>query len=341
MRQRKNKVRGTVPPQGASADRVWSNEDNAALQKLLDPLRGENQPEIDVFGMFSSEARGLLCSSKHEVHDKMYAFLSTLNVMSGLVLSSIIGLVTNPMDVNSLPEDKQLLGNIFNVLAYTTVTTQVCTVMFSTYMLVIAVHAQTPDQTYRFIAHSAFMYGLLELAVYLPLLLALIMFVVSAHIHFSIYTRWICTGIVIAIYSLFHFAFVYCAIRGCPRGVWGWLGAIGPWMYWDSRAKADTKRMGDLYFAHTEKGVLAGKDTNHDGVVDSASEGPTPDAAELTAWIDKSLPKLFTGIRHTLLVRALVSEGLTLSTLSEAAELRGGFEVQSINSILTTLYSLL
>jgi hypothetical protein len=98
-------------------------------------------------------------------------------------------------------------------------------------------------------------------------------------------------------------------------------------MFWDSRAEADTQRMGVLYFAHAEKGAVAGKDANHDGVIDYASKGPTPEEEELTAWIDKSLPNLFTGIRHTLLVRALVSEGLTLSTLSEAAELRGGFEV--------------
>jgi hypothetical protein len=107
----------------ASADGVWSHRDNAALQALLAPLR--KAPEPALLGCFSSEARGLACTPKHEVYDRLMSYLATINIMSGLVLSSIASLVTSPMNVSKLPADTQLLGDAFNVLAYVAVTTQV------------------------------------------------------------------------------------------------------------------------------------------------------------------------------------------------------------------------
>jgi hypothetical protein len=47
--------------------------------------------------------------------------------------------------------------------------------------------------------------------------------------------------------------------------------------------------MAALYLAGTQKGVLAGRDENHDGIID-ASHSTTPNEAELIAWVDKALP---------------------------------------------------
>jgi hypothetical protein len=100
---------------------VWSEQDNAALQKLLDPLR--STPKIDPLGMLGSEARGLVCAPPREVYDRAMSYLTTMNVCAGLVLNSIASLATSPVKVHLLPQDKQLLGDTFNVLAYISITT--------------------------------------------------------------------------------------------------------------------------------------------------------------------------------------------------------------------------
>ena len=84
---RQPRRRPKVAPSGTYND-GWSDADNAALQKLLQPLR-HDPPDIDPFGCFGSEARGLACASRDLVYDRTMSFLSTLNVMSGLVLAVI------------------------------------------------------------------------------------------------------------------------------------------------------------------------------------------------------------------------------------------------------------
>ena len=90
-----------VAPSGTYND-GWSDADNAALQKLLQPLR-HDPPDIDPFGCFGSEARGLACASRDLVYDRTMSFLSTLNVMSGLVLAAIAPLALYPLDTKTLP----------------------------------------------------------------------------------------------------------------------------------------------------------------------------------------------------------------------------------------------
>ena len=79
---RQPRRRPKVAPSGTYND-GWSDADNAALQKLLQPLR-HDPPDIDPLGCFGSEARGLACASRDMVYDRTMSFLSTLNVMSGL-----------------------------------------------------------------------------------------------------------------------------------------------------------------------------------------------------------------------------------------------------------------
>ena len=93
---------------------IWSEKDVAILERMLKPLR--LPPKPDVFGMFGSEARGLISCPKSEVYDRASAYLATINVTAALVLSAIAGMATSPMNVDTLPEDKKALGCAFNVL---------------------------------------------------------------------------------------------------------------------------------------------------------------------------------------------------------------------------------
>ena len=55
---------------------------------------------------------------------------------------------------------KRQMGDVFNVMAYAAVTTQICVVMFSTYcLLMVAAHAHTPAMLYRALPHSGFLFG--------------------------------------------------------------------------------------------------------------------------------------------------------------------------------------
>lgn len=188
------------------------------------------------------------------------------------------------------------------------------------------------DIIYRALAHLGTLFGTFQVGIFIPLILWLAMMILSAHITFkSFYARWVCTGIVIVIYSIFHLMFTYYTTRAFPRAMWGWLGLTGPWLFFDSRVKSDVARSSHLYLAGAQKGVLAGKDEDHDGHVDtSGHHEQTAEEKALAGWVDQSLPELThrsEKTRRKLLFHALLTEGLTLVRLREAAKLPGGFRV--------------
>lgn len=306
---------------------VWGEEDNKALNSVLQPLRSPPTPQI--FGMLGGEARGLICAPKSEVVERTANFYTAINVMAGLVLSAQAGLVTSPLDVANLPEDKQVLGQIYNVLAYMCVSTQICVVMYSTYMLlVLYAHGHSPEMVYRALVYAGTLIGCLELAIYMPLLMWLSLIIISAHIHFTLWVRWICTAAIAIIYLVFHAMFAYYGIRGFPRGMWGWLAATAPFFYCSSRVKTDVEKFSNMYMAAAASGVLAGKDEDHDGIVDDLQASSEPEKRELHAWIDGVLRQPGTqGVRRALLVHALMAEDLTLTRLIKAAKQPGGFKV--------------
>merc|ERR1719401_2557677 len=95
-------------------------------------------------------------------------------------------LATSPLDTTKLPEDKQRLGELYNILAYGVVTTQTCVFMFSTYLLMMLhAHGHSPEVVYRALAYSGYLIGACQLGVYLPLLFWLLMMIISAHLTFD------------------------------------------------------------------------------------------------------------------------------------------------------------
>jgi len=308
---------------------VWSDEDSSVLEKLLKPLYRAVRPEP--LGMFGGEARGLVCCPKGEVYDRALTFLTTLNVMAGLVLGAIAGLVQSPLNVEALPEEKRFLGELYNILAYFSVTNQICVVMFSTYMLFMLVaHGHTPEIVYRSITYGSTLIGASMLAVYIPLLVWLFMMVLTAHIFFSFWAAWTCTGVVAVIYGAFHMIFGNWGVRAFPRGFWSWVAVTTPWAYCSSRARSDVARFANLYQATAASGALAGMGGDNDGTVDGERAEPTPQEAELLAVVDAALPQLgeaAAGARRTQLLRALTAEGLTRERLTKVAKMENGFRV--------------
>ena len=113
MIRRKGKVAAS-DNDGDLDEGIWSEKDGVVLERMLKPLR--LPPKPDVFGMFGSEARGLVSCPKSEVYDRASAYLATINVTAALVLSAIAGMATSPMNVDNLTEDKKALGCAVNVL---------------------------------------------------------------------------------------------------------------------------------------------------------------------------------------------------------------------------------
>ena len=150
---------------------------------------------------------------------------------------------------------------------------------YSTYVLfMVSVHAPTSNALYRALSHSGVMFGLMQFGVYIPLLLWLVNLALAAHMHLGVALGWICTVIVAGIYSAAHLVFVYTTVRGFPRGMWGWLGITAPWLYFSDRVKRDVSAADEMFLMSADKGVLAGKDEDHDGKVD---RGPYRGRAEI------------------------------------------------------------
>ena len=317
--------RKKVAPSGTYND-GWSEADNAELQKLIEPLK-QDPPKIDPLGCFGSEARGLACAPRDLVYDRTMTFLSTLNVMSGLVLAAIAPLALYPLDTKTLPAGpKRQMGDVFNVMAYAAVTTQICVVMFSTYcLLMVAAHAHTPAMLYRALPHSGFLFGAFQVGNYQPLLLWLTKMVLGAHIHMATaWAKWACTATVIAIYLFFHVTFGLSSSRAWPRGYWGWAGLTLPYLFFNDRFRRDVVANSSLYFAAAEQGVLAGKDEDHDGSVDRGPREVSPAEQELAAFVTAALPDLVDP-RRGLVVRAMAIEGLTVPRIVAAAKQSGGY----------------
>ncbi|KAH8091875.1 hypothetical protein JL720_5447 [Aureococcus anophagefferens] len=226
----------------------------------MDPLF--HKPKINPLGMLGSEARGLCCAPKSEVFDRLVAFVSTINVMSGLVLSAIASLATAPLVVEALPSNKRFLGSLFNVLAFVSVATQICVVMFSTYMLfLVYCHGHSPSAIYRALVHSQTLIGACMLGVYFPLLLWLGMIVIASQIasrsgpvalHVRRAPR---RGVPFPLHLQLR-------ARVPARDV-GWHAVTAPWLFWSGRVRADVER-NDA--ARGGAGRARGKDDDHDGV---------------------------------------------------------------------------
>jgi hypothetical protein len=100
--------------------------------------------------------------------------------------------------------------------------------------------------------------------------------------------------------------------------MWGWLAITCPWLFFNNRVKVEVAQVSHQYLGVVEKGFLAGRNANHDRKVETNHrDAPPPSEVELCDWVGKTLP----------LISGVLSEGLRLPRLIEAADIPGGFHV--------------
>ena len=97
--------RGEGGTQFQAGESVWSQKDRDALQAQLDPL--QKSFKLRPAGWTrSGEVSALICTQKSDVYERTVNFLGTLNILSGLVLSSITETALHPYQ----PEAEAFIG---------------------------------------------------------------------------------------------------------------------------------------------------------------------------------------------------------------------------------------
>ena len=128
IRPKKMSSRKLVPLRGrnkvgaaekvSDASDVWSAEDKNALNSVLDRL-----PKAGLLNWTSCpENQQIICADKEDVLAKTMDNLGNLNLISGLVLSGVIGAALDPLKVKELDPNDQWLGNAYNITAAVCVT---------------------------------------------------------------------------------------------------------------------------------------------------------------------------------------------------------------------------
>lgn len=309
---------------------AWSKSDKAHLQRAINPLK--NSFRFQPFGFLRAEATTMLCAPPSEIYDRLTSLLTNISVVSGLILSSIAGVALNPLDVNSIPSDKQILAEAYNVIGAVAVMTQFCCVLYSTFTLYIVISsAHNPTAIYRVVVHMSKWIGFLEFMTFIPPYLALCDICVAAHLYckFTL-SKWLICAVAAILGAVFQGAFAYMMSYALPYNAWAWMSLASPWMLTTpsiaSRVKATGKVHGELLLAQAKEGVLGGLDENDDYVIDSQpTERAQASEAGLRAWVQNSLQH-YSETKTNLLVKSMVAAGLTLDVLVETARHSGGFQ---------------
>ncbi len=354
----------TAKNQAASNDKreigaagVWSSADRQQLNNLMEGMRK------GFVGLACSEATSLLCQNKDKVADKTCLYLTSINVMSGLVFSAIAGAALEPLDVQALPEEKQWAGNAYNFLAVCSVGAQGLIVCYSSYCLYFfAASSPTPGITHRAVMHFAPFFGLLELGTYLPMFGVVAMILLQTDIFSTGDISFYCLVVLSAMILSIHVLFAIYGSRAFPYVFWNWRRVAAPWLGLSRAAKAnavchaeaqlaEAKRTGvfscpELHGAGTaaeETGKAErdrenlGGDGDEIGRIVSAGESTLASFVRSALSDDSSNTDADSIIdaeqeegqskRHEAIMQALLAEGLTLRRLRRAAALPGGFTV--------------
>ena len=148
----------------------WSAADVKYLEQRLaaSPL-GKKEIWKPLEWLNSPDAGLLLCSAKEDVFERTTGYLANLNIMSGLVLSSIISTALDPIDLDDLPPGKRHNGYIYNVLGFVAVVVQISLVLYSTLVLAMMQSlGSNPATTYRFLLYGGRILSLFMFLCFVP-----------------------------------------------------------------------------------------------------------------------------------------------------------------------------
>ena len=319
------------PASSAGAARQWTEDDLAYLQRTIDPLKSKFR--IQPFGFLSAEATTMLCAPPTEVYERLTSMLTNISVVAGLVLSSIAGVALTPLDVESFAANKQVLAEIYNVMAAVAVITQLCVVLYSTFTLYIVISsAHNPQTVYRVLLHMVRWIGFFEFMTFIPPYLAIGLVVFASHLYCKwAVSAWLVTAVSAVFAVGFQSAFCYVMSHSLPYNSWAWAtlasnmsGVAWSWSL-SSRVRTAAQRHGEGLLAQAKEGVLAGLDEDDDDQIDQPSEHAAAAQVAMAAWVQGVLP--LGDAKCQLLVQGLLSAGITHERMVQAAHLPGGFKV--------------
>ena len=223
---------------------------------------GMTVPDIDPFGCFGSEARGLACASRDLVYDRTMSFLSTLNVMSGLVLAAIDAPRPVPAghggaargaeaaDGRRVQRDGVCRGDhaaaprcsrrIVYSWSLRTRTRRRCSIAGAS--------------PFRASSSAPF-----RLAATKRLLLWLTKMVLRRIYTATAWAKWACTGTVIAIYLFFHVTFGLSSSRHGRAATGAGRGLTLPYLFFNDRFRRDVVANSSLYFRCCRAGRPGGQ----------------------------------------------------------------------------------
>ena len=189
----------------------------------------------------------MLTCSPDEIENKLVQYLTNINIMAGLLLSSCISLGINPIEVSNVPEEnlqlfgieiqnyKQLLAQVYNFLGGVSVAIQFGTCMFSTFMLGF-VHSLPSKKclSYFVVLRSGPLLSLFSLLVFLSGFFCIIAVVIAQHIYSTPLGAWLSTGFIGSGFGLLYVFAMYSYARIFPAHAWGWtsVATFGVTYFW-------------------------------------------------------------------------------------------------------------
>ena len=235
--------------------------------------------------------------------------------------------MTPPGLAQDLAEDKQGIGNAYNVIVAITVAIQSAVAMFSSYCLMILYSfGSDPALVYRYVAHMHSFFAMLEFGTFLPALGIFTMVSIQAYLNCTGPFGLIAAGAVALIYLVHLVAFAEGVKRAGPCSLLSWFTLVAPWRTFDRRIVADGKRLGKVLMDQAASGVLRGLDPDDAMAIDDEAKGgvemreKSAEEKDLTSWVATAVPEL-DGARASKLAAALASQGLTPARLRAFAQL--------------------
>ena len=129
----------------------------------------------------------------------------------------------------------------------------------------------------------------------------------------------------------------FCDDLDVPASAFGWMAIVVPWRAFDSRLRADSRRVGKVQVDEAASGALQGLvDADRDVAgAGECAETCEPSVAEKEAasWVASAIPELGDA-RASKLTGALVSEGLTPARLKAFARLRSADATTALIHVL-------
>ena len=290
---------------------------------------------------FNPSMRGLLCTKRDEVHDRIVTFLTTVNITSGLLFTAIVGAALNPFVIDRLDPDKKIYGQIFNITAALSCMCEFSIAFYTCQLLLCTISQHTtPAMTYRGILQMGTCYTAVENFFFFPIFGIGIMFMMSQLINGDFYT-----GIIGSVVVAIVFCYVYYLATAFPFGMEHAELNIAPqqmpWIYYTKKNifKGAEKQYA-VMLAEAQKSLFEIIEDDekfmHAGAEDSgaefrsAGENEAKDKREMIDLISAALPELNAEAlnpRKSALATSLLRSGLSVQRLKAAATIVNGAQL--------------